>query len=175
MSLMEQMFFAYAHIYHIPGKNLVFTTLTHCIEEGVGAAAFKCLVPSFKPEVICPRFKSASVAPYLLDHISHASVSTGQYSFDKACLRIMPVIYHVFGGYAGTKEIYTAEIFLYADLCFPLEGAVRLGDKAGGGDRDLHSPVFIRLVLLFGKLAIFTLNLTAIGVSILTLVKGTRK
>ncbi len=46
-------------------------------------------------------------------------------------------------------------------------------------DRDaVFGPValnFIRLVLLFGKLAIFTLNLTAIGVSILTLVKGTRK
>ncbi|MBQ2791076.1 MAG: hypothetical protein IJE97_15680, partial [Thermoguttaceae bacterium] len=46
-------------------------------------------------------------------------------------------------------------------------------------DRDaVFGPValnFIRLVLLFGKLAIFTLNLTAIGVSILTLVKETRK
>lgn len=46
-------------------------------------------------------------------------------------------------------------------------------------DRDaVFGPValnFIQLVLLFGKLAIFTLNLTAIGVSILTLVKGTRK
>lgn len=46
-------------------------------------------------------------------------------------------------------------------------------------DRDaVFGPValnFIRLVFLFGKLAIFTLNLTAIGVSILTLAKGTRK
>ena len=34
---------------------------------------------------------------------------------------------------------------------------------------------FIYLVFLFVRLAIFTLNLTAIGVSILTLAKGTRK
>lgn len=46
-------------------------------------------------------------------------------------------------------------------------------------DRDsVLGPValnFIQSVLLFVKLAIFTLNLTAIGVSILTLAKGTRK
>ena len=55
----------------------------------------------------------------------------------------MPVVGHVPGGDGGAQQVHPAQVFLQGDLGLPLEGALGLGDEAGGGDGDLHAPVLV--------------------------------